>query len=93
MAAFVRTAPVAGAVRGHGRIGQRLAGLIAYLRTTARLPVRTIRSYLQTLHRVTLSVGGISQVLDRLCQVTAPALADLLEQARPGDRLHMDETG
>lgn len=83
----------AGLVVGQGRLGQRLTALIAYLRTAARLPVRTIQSYLATLHGITLSVGGISQVLDRVRQVTAPALGDLLEQARDGDRLHADETG
>lgn len=83
----------AGLVVGQGRIGQRLTALIAYLRTIARLPIRTIQSYLATVHQVTLSVGGICQVLDRLRAATAPAQEELLEQARRGDRLHADETG
>jgi hypothetical protein len=37
-------------VLGQGRIGVRLASLIAYLRTVMRLPVRQLRDVLQTLH-------------------------------------------
>jgi len=56
----------AGIALGHGRLGQRLVALLAYLRTVARLPVRTIQEYLQTLHGLHLSVGAITGVLDRL---------------------------
>ncbi|MDQ6810270.1 MAG: transposase, partial [Actinomycetota bacterium] len=83
----------AGLALGQGRLGQRLVALLAYLRTVARLPVRTIQEYLATLHGLHLSVGGITGVLDRLAQATAPAREELLRQARASPVVHADETG
>ena len=39
-----------GLVVGQGRLGVRLVSVIAYLRTTLRLPLRQIQGYLETLH-------------------------------------------
>jgi hypothetical protein len=47
-----------GQVFGQGRIGVRIASVVAYLRTTLRLPVRLVHSYLQTLHGRHLSIGA-----------------------------------
>jgi len=82
-----------GYVLGQGRLGVRVTALIAYLRTTARLPVRRVQEYLQTLHGLCLSVGEITGLLDRLRQATAPALAQLLAQARASPVVYADETG
>src|SRR5919204_2102912 len=60
-----------GQVLGQGRLGVRLVSLIAYLRTEARLPVRTIQEYLATLHQAHLSVGAIVDLLARLREATA----------------------
>jgi transposase len=49
-------------VLGHGRIGVRLTSMIAYLRTSLRLPIRQIREVLHTLHGVQVSVGEIVEV-------------------------------
>ncbi len=83
----------AGIAMGQGRLGQRLVALLAYLRTVARLPVRTIQEYLQTLHGLHLSVGAITGVLDRLAQAAAPAREELLAQVRASPAVHADETG
>jgi hypothetical protein len=40
---------LSGQVFGQGRIGVRVAALVAYLRTTLRLPVRQVQAYLATL--------------------------------------------
>src|SRR5712671_5965403 len=53
-------------VVGQGRIGVRLASLIATLRTVMRLPIRQIQLYLLTLHGVTISIGEIVELLHRL---------------------------
>jgi hypothetical protein len=82
-----------GQVLGQGRLGLRLVSLIAYLRTAARLPVRTIQEYLATLHQVQLSTGAIVDLLARLRDATADERAALLAQARASPSVHMDETG
>jgi len=71
-----------GQVSGQGRVGVRLASLIASLRTTARLPLRRIRAYLQTLHGVPLRVGELAELLHRVQQATQPALEGLKQAAR-----------
>src|SRR5919198_2627861 len=82
-----------GQVLGQGRLGVRLVSLIAYLRTEARLPVRTIQESLATLHQVHLSVGAIVDLLHRLRAATEGERAALLAHARASPRAHMDETG
>src|SRR6266567_3372997 len=52
-------------VLGQGRIGVRLTSLIAYLRTSLRLPFRHIRDLLHTLHGVQVSIGEIVELLHR----------------------------
>jgi transposase len=82
-----------GQVLGQGRCGVRLVSLIAYLRQSARLPVRTIQQVLATLHRLHLSVGTITALLQRLHQATQPEQEALRAQARASPIVHMDETG
>lgn len=81
-----------GQVLGRSRIGVRLASLIGFLRTPLRLPLHTIRHHLRTLHSLTLSVGGIQEILHDLRQATQPSLDSLKQQARRGRILHGDET-
>jgi hypothetical protein len=81
-----------GKVLGRGRIGVRLASLLAFLRTTLRLPLATIRRYLRSIHQLSLSVGGIQEVLHDLCAATQPAQEGLKQQARRSRILHGDET-
>lgn len=78
---------------GQGRIGVRIASLVAYLRTTLRLPIRTIRSYLQTLHGLTLSSGALAELLHQVRRAREPTLAGLKAEARASPILHADETG
>jgi hypothetical protein len=57
-----------GQVFRQGRIGVRIASLVAYLRTALRLPVRQVQSYLATLHELYLSVGEIVELAHRVRQ-------------------------
>jgi transposase len=50
-------------VIGQGRIGVRLASMIAYLRTVMRLPLRQLREVLRTLHGFEVSVGELVERL------------------------------
>jgi transposase len=81
-----------GQVLGRGRIGVRLAALIGFLRTTLRLPLLTIRRYLRSVHQLSLSVGGLQEILHDLRAATQGALDELKQQARRSGILHADET-
>jgi transposase len=82
-----------GQVLGQGRIGVRIASLVAYLRTTVRMSVAGLQAYLETIHGLRLSRGEIVE----LCHAVGGALqgtgAQLLACARAEPAVHMDETG
>jgi hypothetical protein len=71
----------------------RLMSLIAYLRTTLRLPLRQIQEYLGTMHGVRVSVGELMEVLRRVRKGGQGLLQGLKEGMRRSAQLHMDETG
>ena len=80
-------------VLGQGRLGVRLSSLIALLRTVMRLPIRQIRTLLQTLHGVEVSIGEIVEVLHRLSTHAQPVLDDLKAAIRASPVIQADETG
>ena len=80
-------------VLGQGRIGVRLASLIATLRTVMRLPIRQIRVLLHTLYGVEVSIGEIVEVLHRLVAHAQPVLDDLKASIRASPAVQADETG
>jgi transposase len=82
-----------GQVLGQGRIGVRLASLIAYLRTSLRQPFRAIQEYLETIHEVWLSVGELVELLDQMRREVRPGVEDLAVQMRGSAVVHVDETG
>jgi transposase len=78
---------------GQGRLGLGIASLVATLRITLRLPIAQIQLYLGALHGLHLSTGGIVDLLRRVAQVSAPAVADLQAQVQASPIVHGDETG
>lgn len=80
-------------VVGRGRVGVRLASLIATLRTVMRLPIRQIQAYLLTLHGVTISIGEIVELLHRLKEQMQPHLDALKAEIRASPAVQVDETG
>jgi transposase len=80
-------------VLGQGRIGVRLASLIATLRTVMRLPIRQIQELLRTLHGFEVSIGEIVEVLHRLVAHAQPVLDDLKTTIRASPAVQADETG
>jgi len=82
-----------GMVVGQGAWGYGWLSVIAYLRTTLRLPLRQIQGYLETLHEVRVSVGELTEVLHRVCKEGQGQLPRLKEEMRGSAQLHMDETG
>jgi transposase len=82
-----------GVVVGKQRFGVNLVSLMVTLREEGRLPLRTIQWYLQTVHQLHLSVGGIVQVIHGAAQRAQPAVAQVLERIRASAVVHADETG
>ncbi len=82
-------------VIGQGRIGVRIASLIAYLRTTLRMPVRLIKEYLKTMHNLLISTGEIVELLHRMVQAERVQVATqaIKERVRKSRIVHGDETG
>lgn len=80
-------------VLGQGRIGHRLASLIATLRTVMRLPFRQIQVYLSTLHGVQVSGGELFELLHRMSQSFQPMVEDLKKQLQASPAIQADETG
>ena len=86
-------ADLGGVVRGQGRLGVNLVSLIVALREEGRLPIRTIQWYLETVHQLRLSAGGITQVLHGVARRAQQAVAEVLELVRTSKVVHADETG
>lgn len=82
-----------GQVFGHGRIGVRLASLIVYLRQSLRMTVRPIQDYLETFHRLKVSIGEIVELMHDVRQAAEGAVAELKRQMQQSRVLHADETG
>lgn len=78
---------------GQGRIGERLASTIAYLRTSLRLPLRHIRDLLRTLHGFEVSLGEIVELLHRISTHAQPVLDALLTEIRASPAVQADAHG
>jgi hypothetical protein len=81
-------------VIGQSRIGVGIASLIAYLRTPLRLPVRLIREYLLTVHKLLLSIGEITDLLHRVAEAEPiqQATQQIQQRVRHSPIVHADET-
>jgi transposase len=84
---------LSGQVIGQRRIGVRTASLVAYLRTTLRLPVRQVQAYLETLHNLRLSVGEIVELTHAVRQELQPLAKKLKAKVQASRIVHGDETG
>jgi len=82
-----------GQVFGQGRIGVRIGALVAYLRTTLRLPVRQVQAYLATQHALRLSVGELVELSHDVRQQLQGTADQLLVTVRQQPAVHQDETG
>ena len=86
------TLDLSGQVLGQGRIGVRTASLIAYLRTSLRLPIRRIQAYLGSIHQLFLSTGEVVELLHQVRRSLQGTIDGLKAQARASPILHGDET-
>lgn len=83
---------LSGQVFGHGRIGLRVASLIAFLAFVLRTPIRRIQAYLLSVHQFRLSTGECVALLHQLRRTLQPHIDALKLQARASPILHADET-
>lgn len=81
-------------VIGQSRMGVRIASLIAYLRTSLRLPVRLIREYLHSVHSLLISTGEIVGLLHKVAEAPSvqQATNELHQRVRHSPIVHGDET-
>jgi len=84
---------LSGQVIGHGRIGVRIASLVAHLRTELRMPVRAIQALLETLHGLQLSTGEIVALTHQVRRELEPAVKELKASFENSPIVHGDETG
>src|SRR2546423_110270 len=80
-------------VLGQGRIGVRLASMVAYLRTVMRLPLRQLRDVLRDLHGFEVSLGELVELLHRIREYAQPVLKTLKAEIRASPAVQADETG
>jgi transposase len=80
-------------VLGQGRLGVRIASLIASLRTLMRLPFRQIQAYLLSFHGLQVSLGELVEVLHRLREHAQPVLDGFKAEIRASPAVQADETG
>lgn len=90
---WVASADLGDVAVGKQRFGVGLVSLIATLRETGRLPIRTIQRLLATMYGLHLSVGGITAVLHAVAHRGAGMMAAVRERVRASPVVHADETG
>ena len=82
-----------GVVLGQQRLGINLVSLIAALREEARLPLRTIQWYLDTVHGLRLSLGAIVDATRKVAGRAQGVMTDIVARIRGSPMVHADETG
>lgn len=80
-------------VVGQHRVGIGLMSLVAYLRTVARVPLRTIRSLLEALYGLRLGTGELAEISHAVAEGGGEEYAGLLASIRASPAVHADETG
>jgi transposase len=80
-------------VMGQGRIGVRIASLVSSLRTSFRMTVRPIQTYLDTFHGLRLSIGEIVELTHRVRRASKTTIDGLKTEIRQSPVIHGDETG
>src|SRR5215208_4899173 len=83
---------LSGQVFGQGRIGTRIASLVAFLALVLRLPMRRIQAYLRLVHQLTISTGEVVELLHAVRRALQSHVDTLKTQARASPILHADET-
>jgi transposase/uncharacterized coiled-coil protein SlyX len=86
-------AALSGQAVGKMRLGVNLVALVASLREEGRLPLESIQWYLQTFHRLELSVGALVGALQRVARAAEPEVERIRAEVRSSAVVHGDETG
>jgi hypothetical protein len=84
---------LSGVVVGKRSVGIGLMSLIAYLKTTCRVPIGLIRQLLGSLYEVRISKGEIAELLHAVAEIGEAQYDALLDKVRGSPVVHGDETG
>ncbi len=80
-------------VLGQGRIGHGIASLVSWLRTTLRLPVKSVQTLLQQIYTLKLSVGEIVALCHAVAKAGQMTVTQIKQAILTSPHVHMDETG
>ena len=80
-------------VVGKRSVGIGLMSLIAYLKTSCRVPIGLIRQLLGSLYEVRISKGEIAELLHAVAEIGEVEYDALLDKVRGSPVVHGDETG
>jgi transposase len=80
-------------VRGTHRFGVRLTSLVSYLKTSCRMPVRTVQTLLCSVYGLWVSIGEIIEILHAVAARGKSAYEELKKSLRASAYVHADETG
>ena len=81
-----------GQVFGQGRIGVRVASLVAFMALVLRVPMRRIQAYLRLVHQLRISTGEVVALLHAVRRRLQSHVESLKAEARASPVLHGDET-
>lgn len=90
---YTPQAELEGVVVGKSRLGVGLVALIAALREVGRLPIATIKWYLETFHELSLSSGAIVGALGSVASAGQGRVEETLAAVRASPYINADETG
>lgn len=79
-------------VVGQQRIGLNLVGLVSVLRERLNQPLNVIQSYLQLVHKLSLSEGELVTVLDTVANKGKPEYEEIKTSVQRSLVVHADET-
>lgn len=83
---------LSGEVLGQGRMGHGIASLVSWLRTSLRLPVKSVQTLLRQIYGLKLSVGEIVELTHAVARAGQQAVAEIKAAIVAKPHVHMDET-
>jgi transposase len=89
----VPSVDLSGIVVGKRRLGVRVMALVSYLRTSCRMPKRSIQRMLGAVYGLHISMGEITELLHAVGRQGRRVYEGLQQSIRSSAYVHADETG
>ena len=84
---------LSGEVLRQGRMGHGIASLVSWLRTTLRLPVKSVQTLVWQIYKLKLSAGEIVELSHAVAKAGQTVVAEIKQAIVASPQVHMDETG